>query len=148
MMRAALLAIILVAVLPGCSWFKDITSLGVEDESVKPRELESFKKEVDLKQHWSTNIGKGAGDRAIRLVPALFGNRIFAAAANGTIKALNTSNGRAIWEVNVMNFYQGPQRANAFAKDVDIITGGVGVGEDMLAVGSAAGEIIVLNPIV
>ena len=86
-MRAALLAIILVAVLPGCSWFKDITSLGVEDESVKPRELESFKKEIDLNQRWSTNIGKGAADRAIRLVPALSGNRIFAASANGMIKA-------------------------------------------------------------
>jgi len=145
MMHAALLAIILVVVLPGCSWFKDITSLGVEDESVKPRELESFKKEIDLNQRWSTNIGKGAADRAIRLVPALSGNRIFAASANGMIKALNTSNGRPIWEVNVVNFYLGAERANAFAKDVDVITGGVGIGEEMLAVGTAAGEIIVLN---
>lgn len=145
MMRTALLALILVAILPGCAWLKGITSLGEEDESVKPRELESFKKEVDLKQRWSTKIGKGTADRAIRLVPALSDNRIFAASANGSVKALNTSNGRKIWEVNILNYYQGAERANAFAKDVDVITGGVGVGEGMLAVGSAAGEIIVMN---
>ena len=59
--------------------------------------------------------------------------------------ALKTDSGRAIWEVQVKNFYTKAELANAFTKDLDTITGGVGVGGDLVVVGTASGELIAMN---
>ena len=137
--HALLVALLLLTA--GCSWF----GLGDEDEQNKPVKLQSFSKEVDIRQLWSTSIGKGAGDKAIRMVPGLAGSHIFAASADGNVVALQSENGRVIWRVRVADFYDQDERDNAFGKDVDIITGGVGVGGDLVAVGTAAGDIVALK---
>lgn len=135
------IVVVLSFALSGCSWFK----LDGDEETNVPLKLESFTKEVEVKPLWNNSIGKGADDKAIRLVPGISGNRIFAAAANGTIKALQLGTGREIWRVQVRDLYGEDERENAFSKEVDAITGGVGVNDDLLAVGTAAGEIVVLN---
>jgi outer membrane protein assembly factor BamB len=135
------IVVVLTIALSGCSWFK----LNDDEDVREPFKLESITKEVDVKQLWSSKVGKGADDKAIRLVPAISGSRIFAAAADGTIKALQLDTGREIWRVQVRDVYSKTEQENAFSKDVDAITGGVGVNDDQLAVGTAAGEIVVLN---
>jgi outer membrane protein assembly factor BamB len=134
--------IVLLLVLSGCSWFSKDDK---EVDSTEPAKLLPFEQEVTLKSLWSKSIGKGADDKAIRLVPALAGSRVFVASADGNIMALQSSDGREIWKVRVEEFYPEDERKQAFGKDVDVVTGGIGVGGDMLAVGTAAGEILALN---
>lgn len=124
----------------GCSWFDD------DDEDVRePAVLTPITSEVSLERLWDVKIGRGAEDKAIQLVPAFSGSRIFAAAADGTVKALETGTGREIWRVNIEDFYSDLERRNSFSKSADTITGGVGVGEQLVLVGSSAGEIVAMN---
>ena len=70
----------------GCSWFGGDD----EPEEIKPNPLPGFNQEVRLEVLWNQKIGGGSGDRAIRLRPAIFAGRVFAASADGKIKALTT----------------------------------------------------------
>lgn len=135
-----LITLLLPFLLAGCSWFDD------DDEEVRePAVLTDIKAEVGLVRLWDVKIGKGAADKAIQLVPGFSGSRIFAAAADGTVKAVESGTGREIWRVNIEEFYDSEERRNAFSKSSDTITGGVGVGEGLVLVGSSAGELVAMN---
>ncbi|MFB0969341.1 MAG: hypothetical protein QMB04_07555, partial [Pseudomonadales bacterium] len=81
----------------GCSWF------GGDDEvEVRvPNELADIDASLELKKLWSVDIGRGAEDRAIKLVPDYSGSRVFASAADGTVKALDSRTGEEIWKLNI-----------------------------------------------
>ena len=70
---------LLLLIISGCSWF------GGDDEveEIKPTKLTKFSKEVDIRPIWNAKLGKGAQDRAIKLVPAVAASRVFAASADG-----------------------------------------------------------------
>ncbi|HIG41784.1 MAG: outer membrane protein assembly factor BamB [bacterium] len=138
--RSVLTLLLFTLVLPGCSWFG-----GGEEETRVPVELEKFEEEVQIQRLWNVDIGRGAEDKAIKLIPAFSGSRVFAASADGNVKALSSSSGREIWKVNIKDFYTNAERKIAFSKSSDTITGGVGVGEDLVLVGSAAGEVVAIN---
>lgn len=121
-----------------CSWF------GSKDEA-KPAELKPIKQEVHLVRAWERNIGGAAQDRASKLVPALYGDRVFAASADGTIMALVPATGEVIWKKRVQSFFSGSERDATFAAKSDAIVGGVGVGKDILAVGTFGGMLVALN---
>jgi len=125
----------------GCSWF------GADDEpeEIKPNPLPRINEEVRLEVLWNQKIGGGSGDRAIRLSPAIIGGRVFAASADGKIKALTTDTGRIIWEAEIKDFYTKEELSFGFSKGLDAITGGVGAGGDLVVVGTGSGEILALN---
>jgi outer membrane protein assembly factor BamB len=125
----------------GCSWFGGDD----EPEEIKPNPLPSINEEVQLEVLWNQKIGGGSGDRAIRLRPAIIGGRVFAASADGKIKALTTDTGRVIWEAEIKDFYTKEDLSFGFSKGLDVITGGVGAGGDLVVVGTGAGEILALN---
>ena len=135
----ALLAFLAVAT--GCSWFGDDD----EPEEIQPNPLPAIQEEVTLQVIWSQKIGKGADDRAVKLIPTVVDTRVFAAAPDGTVKALTTDTGREIWSRKIRDLYTKEELADAFSKDVDTITGGVGVGGDLVVVGAASGELVALN---
>ena len=128
-------------VMSGCSWF------GGDDEpqEVKPNPLPRFNEEVRLEVLWNQKIGGGSGDRAIRIRPAITGGRVFAASADGKIKALTEHTGRIIWEAEIKDFYTKEEVAFGFSKGLDAIIGGVGAGGDLVVVGTGSGEILALN---
>lgn len=128
-------------VLSGCSWFGDDN----EPEEIKPNPLPKIAEEIRLDVLWSKKIGGGTGDRAVRLKPAVSGGRIFAASADGRIKAMTTDTGRIVWEVEVRDLYSKEELSFGFSKDLDVITGGVGVGGDLVVVGMGSGELLALN---
>ena len=141
-LKHVLLSMTLVLTTAGCSWF------GGDDngpEEIKPNPLPDINEEVGISVIWSRKIGGGADDRAVRIRPGVSGGRIFAAAPAGTVKALTTDTGRVIWEANVKDFYTKLELTLGFTDDLDAITGGVGVGGDLVVVGTGAGEIIALN---
>ncbi len=99
------------------------------DDTRAPADLLDIAKEVDIKTLWSTGVGKGQGDGFYRLQPVLDGARIFAAGSDGTVVALNSETGKRLWR-----------------EDLDQeISGGVGVGSDMLLVGTSDGKVIALS---
>lgn len=139
-MKVNYIAVLLPLMLAGCSWFDP-----KEEEQREPVKLTPINSEISLDRLWDVKIGKGADDKAIQLVPGFSGSRIFAAAADGTVKALESGTGREIWQVNIESFYDDAERRNSFSKSADTITGGVGVGEDLVLVGSSAGEVVAMN---
>ena len=139
-MKGVLLALLATSLLAGCSWFGD-----KDEEVIEPAKLERFSAERTLKPLWSVKVGAGAADKAIRLEPGLSGNRVFAASASGQVIAVDQSTGRKIWQQDIRALYTRSEVNHAFAKDVDVITGGVGAGEGLVLVGSAAGEVVALN---
>jgi outer membrane protein assembly factor BamB len=139
MARVLSLGLVLLLALGGCSWFDD------KDEVRVPVELVKFKQEVEIANRWSVNLGDGAEDRTIKLVPALDGGRIYAASADGNVLAVDTGTGKVIWKQAIVDLYPEAEQGIAFADGIDAITGGVGVGQSLVVVGSAAGEVVALN---
>ena len=132
---------LVVLAMSGCSWLGG----DEEPEEIKPNALERINEEVRLDVLWSHKIGGGPGDRAIKLRPAIIGGRVFAASADGRIKALTADKGRVIWEAEIKDFYTKEELSFGFSKDLDVITGGVGCGGDLVVVGTGSGEILALN---
>ncbi len=140
-MKRPLVGLVGLLLVSSCSWFG-----GDDDvEEILPTELTKINKEVKLLSLWSAKLGKGADDKAVKLVPAVAGSRVFAASADGKVVALQSGDGRKIWEQKVRSYYSEEEVRHAFPDDVDVITGGVGVGGDIVVVGTAAGELVALN---
>ena len=135
-LKVCLLALVTLLALGGCSWFDS------DDDEIVPAKLIKIDPEVKLVTLWDYNLGKGAEDNAIKLIPAFSGSRVYGASADGNIFAINSGNGKVIWEVNVVDYYSKEERGVAFADGIDVITGGVGQGSNIVVVGSAAGELV------
>ena len=135
------LAALVALLLSGCSWFG-----GDDDvEEIVPTKLVKFENEVEIRPLWDSKLGKGAEDRAIKLVPVVASSRVFAASADGHVIAIQANNGRKIWSVQVKDAYSKEESRNAFGDGSDIITGGLGIGRDIVVAGTSAGEIIAIN---
>jgi outer membrane protein assembly factor BamB len=117
--NAALLALAVMAV--GCS--------SKDTKELPPAELTDIKAEVQLKSEWSRSIGDGQGELYNLLEPAVEGDSLFAADAEGDVMALNRMTGDVLWK-----------------KDLDLpISGAVGVGYGMVMLGTLKGEVVVLD---
>ncbi len=100
-----------------------------EDKALKPMELADFEPELRIRKDWSTGVGNGQGKLYNRLQPALYGDAIFAASANGSVQSIDATTGKRLWKTDV---------------DTEI-SGGVGVGGDLVLVGTAKGRVIALD---
>ena len=123
-----LLALLMVFNLSACStisgWFGDD-----DEDPNQPVELESIQTTVKIKKLWSTGVGDGQGDGFYRFQPAIAGDRIYAASAEGEVRALERSRGKSLWKA-----------------DMDTpLSGGVGVYGDSVFVGSSDGFVIRLD---
>jgi len=118
----SLIGLCLLGVLSACSVFS-------RDKSEQPAELQRFDEQFRLQRVWSVNVGDGQGKLYNRLTPAVDGPNIYAAAADGTVMAIDKSNGRVLWR----------QRTG------EDITGGVGAAAGMVLVGTRDARVIALN---
>lgn len=116
-------------VLPGCGSLGWI-GLGRDKDPSPPAELSKRPpQEVHVRTLWRTRIGKGHAGRALNLRPAIAGESVFAADANGRIAALNRTDGRIRWE----------------RKTELPFSGGPDIEADHLVIGSADGEVLLLS---
>jgi len=119
--RISLLAAALV--ISGCS-----SLTGDDKVDVEPLKLEKFDEQVTVKQAWKLNVGEqGEFHSALQLF--LEGGVIYAANAEGGVKAISTTNRDLVWDAEV-----------DFA-----VSGGVGADSDALYVGGFAGEVAALE---
>ncbi len=91
-----------------------------------PAPLQPISSPIPVRVLWQASVGRGA--EAV-FTPAVAGDRVVAAAADGTVTALDAATGKELWQVRL------PTR----------LSGGVAADERLVVVGSAEGEVIVLD---
>lgn len=116
------ISLLVLVTLSACSIFSD-------DESEQPAELQRFDQQITLRQLWSIGVGDGQGRHYNRLVPAIDGQMIYVASADGTVVALDKANGAVRWR----------QRTG------QAITGGVGAAAGQVVFGTRDAQIFALS---
>lgn len=122
---AAFAVLVLALALGGCS---SVTStvggwFGSGKAAVKPAELVEFKASASLGRVWDASVGT-AGVYAFS--PATDGEAVYAAGRDGRIVKLDLASGREVWR----------------AEAGQVLSGGVGVGEGLVLVGTPKGELL------
>ncbi len=107
--------------LGGCGYFGLFT-----DASKKPMPLEEIRASVSPRVVWSASVGK-AGD--FRFMPRIEANRVFTAAADGTITILDADSGSVV------------SRLDAKRK----LSSGAGGQGEVVIVGTTKGEVVALD---
>jgi outer membrane protein assembly factor BamB len=108
----------------GCSTLDKLNPFSSSAPKVKAAELTPIQTTADLRVLWQTNVG-AAGDFVF--TPAVVGDSVYAASHEGTIT--RHDNGSEVW------------RAVAGKK----LSGGVGAGAKVVAVGTAKGEVLTFD---
>lgn len=94
--KKVLALIIFCLFISGCSKIDDYW-LG-KDNTPLPTPLSPIESKIPLKKNWTASVGAMKKDSAyFKLTPAILGNVIYVAAANGQVDALNLSTGKSIW---------------------------------------------------
>lgn len=119
-MRNWLLVLLLPLTLLACS---------DDDNIVPPSPLPQFKAQINLQKLWTVRIGDGVDDAYLSLKPAVTERWVFAASADGLVFKVDRQTGKREWRIDL-------ERA---------ITGGVSAAYGMVALGTANGEILILN---
>lgn len=124
---AALAAILVAVLLSGCGmipWGK-----GGKEINPPTKLPKDAPQQVAIRTLWKAGLGKGADDRALNLVPAVSGGRVYAANARGRVVALSATDGRTLWE-----------------RETKLpLSGGPAVQGEHLAIGSTNGEVLLLS---
>ena len=130
-----------------CGTWKSLTTRDDEDrepKADKPLPLAQFDAEANIDVLWRRNIGRGIGQKFIDLSPAIEEGIVYAADAYGFVASMDTESGRFQWRTRI-----GRPRSKGFMNVMDrsdtaFVTGGIGVGADMIYVGTARGEVVAL----
>ncbi|MCQ4274316.1 outer membrane protein assembly factor BamB [Stutzerimonas degradans] len=95
----------------------------------EPAELTKFEAEVELQKQWSRSIGEGQGETYNLLVPAVYGEQIYAADVEGLVVSVDRLTGKVNWKT-----------------DLEVpVSGAVGAGYGLVLVGTLRGEVIALD---
>lgn len=135
MLRPAVAAGLLVVALSGCStvkgWFagKDAEA----KKAAEPAELVDFQATAQPTKIWSTGLGDGERRIGARQGPIVADGRVYAAAAEGRVTALDLQTGKQVWQFQA-------------EKDEALrLAGGPGAGDGLVVVGSLGGDVIALD---
>lgn len=113
---------LLLLVLTGCSAFSS------KDNADPPAELVDLETQLKVRTLWSKSI-EGSEGAFLKIVPALEGERLYIAEPSGEVIALEAQTGKELWSV-----------------DLEVpISGGPGVNDGLLAVGTQEAELILLD---
>lgn len=139
MKHSALLLAALTVSLTGCNWIK---SLGKKDNVEPPTPLTELVPTAQVDKVWSEGVGAGAGASGARLAPVVADGRLYAAAVDGTVEALDAATGRTIWQKRV-----GERHGMLWSRTDNSIrwAGGPAVDGDLLVVGGLDGQLYALS---
>lgn len=130
-----------------CGTWKTLTTRDdkpKEPKADKPLPLTTFSSEAEIRVLWRRSVGRGIGRKFIDLSPAIDEGVLYAADAYGFVAAISPESGRFQWMTRI-----GRPRSKGFMNVMDrsdpaFVTGGLGVGADMIYVGTARGEVVAL----
>ena len=100
-----------------------------EPNTRSPAPLEEIEGTVEVERLWIKKIGKGAGERYLKLNPVTIGQVVFAADWKGRVTAVDVESGQAIWKQDLGR----------------PVSGGPGAGEGKVYVGTSDGEVLALS---
>ena len=117
--------------LPACETVGNqvTTFMGGEDNAIPPTPLKEYPHKLDIVKLWDEDIGDGTDEKYLKLAPVFYQGNIFVADSDGEIKALDTTNGKEIWQTEIDK----------------TISGGPGVGDDLVIVGTSEAEVVALS---
>lgn len=118
------LLLALSALLGACSTVEKLNPFSSSGPKIKPAELVSFQPSVGIKTQWQASVGKS---EEFTLTPAVVGDSVYVASKNGALTRFD--NGREVWRINVGQ----------------PISGGVGADRQVVAVGTAKGEVLAFD---
>ncbi len=128
LLRVALLAA--VVALSGCSTVKGwFTIDGKNGKAVQPAELTEFVPSATVSRLWTAKAGSGEKGLGLLQSPTIADGRVYAAAVEGGVRALDLQTGATIWHY----------------KSELSLSGGPGAGEGLVLVGSLDGDVIALD---
>ncbi|MEM8564783.1 MAG: PQQ-binding-like beta-propeller repeat protein, partial [Pseudomonadota bacterium] len=119
-------ALVLTISLSACSTVGGWFDFDDEDDARQPAELVDFEETANVKKMWSRGVGDGQGDGFYRIQPAIEGDVIYIAAADGEVEAFDKREGDRLWDIEL---------------EVPL-SGGVGVYRDALFLGSSDGFVL------
>ncbi len=96
---------------------------GCGSKGPQPVKLVDFKSSAKPAIDWKVNVGDAG--RYI-FTPATYGDSVFAASNRGDLLRLNAANGKTLWRIDTKA----------------LLSGGVGVGENMVLVGTSKGSVL------
>ncbi len=128
-LRALAVGTLAVAMLSGCSSVKNLFGSKSKDKAGEPTELVDITPSVSVKALWTASVGKGEDTLGIGQHPVVVDGRVFAAAVEGGVSALDLQTGQQAWRY-----------------DSKLpLSGGPGAGEGLVVVGSLEGDVIALD---
>ena len=122
-----------VTLLSGCSLFSS------EEDVVKMSPLPTVENQFSPSTSWSTSVGGGIGDFYSNLHPAIADGVVYAADRKGTVKAVNASDGKEVWSVNLA------EKDGWFSRVPALLSGGLTVSGGHVYVGSEKAQAYALN---
>ena len=141
-----LLVLTISLTLSSCAWFGWIPGIDAPaSKENEPRQLVAFTAEAKVNKVWKAGIGEGLGSKYVRTTPAIIADMIFAADTYGQVEARNRFDGKRIWKTRIGE-HEGPAFWEFWdLQDPAFLTGGVGVSNGMVLVGTTLGEVVALN---
>ncbi len=109
--------------LSACSMFSK------DEETLAPNPLPDIKAEVKVDEVWSRSIGDGQGKTWLKIEPAVDGDTLYVADAEGLVMALRSDDGKVLWRQ---------------ALEIPI-GGGVTASDGLVLVGTLDGHVIALK---
>ena len=115
--------------LGGCTTVKNLLDGRGKDKSLEPTPLVQITPSVNVARLWSASIGGGEKSLGMGQHPAIADGRVYAAAVDGGVHALDLKTGQSVWR---------------YASELPL-SGGPGAGEGLVVVGSLEGDVIALD---
>ena len=130
-MKLALTAVLLAALLSGCSTLSKWSSsiLGGTDNAEPPAPLIDIADPLPLKKLWNTSVGVGFDKQFVNLVPVIYDDQLFIADRKGRVVSLNAETGKKNWQV----------------KTEAAISAGPGAGSGVVLLGTSNAEVLALS---
>jgi outer membrane protein assembly factor BamB len=123
-MMQRVLVLLLAALLGGCSWVSNY--LAGDDNATPPAKLENITPSIKVIRAWDVKLGAVDKDNPVRLTPALCDGKLFAAGGKGGVYAFDAATGKSLWKTS----------------SKDVLSGGVGCGDDLVLAGSEKGQVL------
>lgn len=128
----------LALVLSGCGtvkgWFggKDKEN----EKPTEPAELTDFTPSVTVSKLWTANAGKGEDKLGLQQTPVVEDGKVYAAAVEGGVRVFDLQTGKKVWEYEPEKEKKKPELR---------LSGGPGVGEGLVVIGTLEGQVIALD---
>jgi outer membrane protein assembly factor BamB len=128
------------------SWIPGVGDGSGDKENTEPAKLVDFDAVVKIQRQWKSKVGNGLGKKYIRLQPVVAADRIVAADAYGAVAAFDRFSGKTIWQQKIGDAERIASGLNRLLdrSDSAFVSGGVGVGEGLVLVGTTGGEVVAL----